>query len=313
MKAIIADRYGGPEVMRLEEVAKPSPKPNQVLVEIRAAALNPVDAYFLRGSGPMRLYTGLFRPRMKTLGADIAGVVVEVGSEITRLKPGDEIYGDISRDGMGGLAAFAAVRDRALALKPKTLSFAEAAAVPLAGGTALQALRDHGKVQEGDKVVVIGASGGVGTFAVQIAKAFGAEVTGVSSAGNHDLLRSLGADHVVDYKTEDFTKSGKMYDVIIDLIGKNPLGDLRRALAPGGRGVAIVFRPGLMFRPGGPIKSMLAHANAADLDTLREMIEAGTVKPVIDRIYPLAETPAAFAHLETKHAKGKIVIDLNQG
>jgi NADPH:quinone reductase-like Zn-dependent oxidoreductase len=310
MKAIVADRYGGPEVMRLEDVPKPSPKPNQVLVEIRAAALNPIDSYFLRGAPMMRLFTGLFRPRMKTLGADIAGVVAEVGSEITRFKPGDEIYGDISRDGMGGFAEFAAVRDRALALKPKTLSFTEAAAVPLTGGTALQAVRDRGKVKAGDKVLVNGASGGVGTFAVQIAKAFGAEVTGVSSAGNHELLRSLGADHVVDYKTEDVTKSGKMYDVIIDMIGKNPLGDLRRALAPGGRGVAVVFRPGLMFRPGGPFKAMLARANAADLETLTEMIEAGKVKPVIDRSYSLAETPAAIAYLETKRAKGKIVVEV---
>ncbi len=316
MKAMVYRKYGPPEVLRLEDVAKPAPKDGEVLVKIRAAALNPADWHFLRADPwPIRFAAGLSAPKKPILGADIAGTVEAAGRGVTRFKRGDEVWGDLSAAGFGGFAEYVATPEKALAMKPKNLSFEEAAAVPLAGGTALQALRDKGDVRQGDKVLVNGAAGGVGTFAVQIAKSFGGDVTAVCSAANADLVVSIGAAHAIDYATEDFTDHVGGYDVIVDMIANHSPGELKGALAPGGRCVMVGF--GSMARllwmrlaGGRQIRSFVARPSVADLDFLKGLVESGQMKPVIDRRYKLAELPAAIAYLEEGHARGKVVITM---
>ncbi len=323
MKAICRTKYGPPDVLELKEVDKPAPGDNEVLIRVRAASLNAYDWHMLTADmAAVRLMGGgLVRPKNKILGADFAGLVEAVGKDITRFRPGDEVYGDISGSGGGSLAEYACAREDLLAPKPARLSFEEAAAVPMAGLTALQALRDHGPIQPGQRVSINGASGGVGTFAVQIAKSFGAEVTAVCSPGKADLVLSLGADRVVDYTKEDFTQSGELYDLILAANGYHPIRDYRRALAPKGIYVAVGGSAAQMFqaltlgpllsrKTGKKLGSMIAKVNPADLGRMSELLEAGKVRPVIDRTFSLSEAPEALRYLGQGHARGKIVVTI---
>ncbi len=314
MKAILFPRYGAPDVLCLQEVEKPTPKDNEVLVKIHAAAANPLDWHKMRAAPCLvRLSDGLLAPKDQRLGADIAGRVVAVGSQVTQFQVGDEVFGEI---GVGGFAEYVAVKERAIAPKPANLSFAQAATIPVAGFTALQGLRNTGKLQSGQTVLVNGASGGVGTFAVQIAKALGAKVTGVCSTRNLDLVRKLGADQVIDYTQTDFTRTGQRYDLILEAIGNRSVADCRRALTPQGicavagfTTMARLFQIILFGSWGGPkMSSFLANPNQQDLLILKELVETGKVVPLIDRTYPLAETADAIRYLETGRARGKVVI-----
>ena len=314
MKAIVINAYGSPDVLELKEVAVPTIKDNEVLVRVHAASLNAGDVFALRGSPWLiRLSVGLRRPKNYILGWDIAGRVEAVGSQVTHFKPGDAVFASCK----GSLAEYVHVAEDKLAPKPANLTFEQAAAVPTAAVSALMGLRDAGKIQPGQKVLINGASGGVGTFAVQIAKAFGAEVTGVCSTRNVDLVRSIGADHVVDYTREDFTRNGQRYDLILDNVASRSFSDLRRALTPQGKiipnsghaGMGYVFKSfalSLVRRQHGSM--YLAVPDSRNLATLGDLIEAGKVTPVIDRTYPLSETPAAFRYLVEEHARGKVVI-----
>jgi NADPH:quinone reductase-like Zn-dependent oxidoreductase len=255
----------------------------------------------------------LLRPKQKILGVDVAGQVEAVGNGVTRFKPGDDVYANLLDHGYGGFAEFVSAPGDVLSLKPANLSFEEAAAVPMAAVTALQGLRHHGEIQPGQKVLINGASGGVGHFGVQIAKAYGPEVTGVTSTRNIDLVRSLGADHVVDYTTSDFTRTGRRYDLILDTIGNRSVSDLRSALAEGGKAAVTGFTSvpkmmGVSLRGGKDISMVEAHVTAKDLEFLSELIEAGKVRPHIDRRYSFAEIPAAIAYLEGGHVRGKVVV-----
>ena len=322
MKAIIYTKYGSPDVLQFIDVEKPTPKDNEVLVKINAASANTLDWRLMRAAPFLaRLENGLFKPKQTKLGADIAGRVEAVGSSVTQFQPGDEVFGDIWLNGLGGFAEYGCTREDTLVLKPTNVSFEAAAAVPLAGLTALQGLRDKGQIQPGQKVLINGASGGVGTFAVQIAKSFGAEVTGVCSTRNLDMVRSIGADHVIDYTQEDFTNNGQQYDLIYCAVGNHSITDYKRALKPQGVCVIAGFTTlRLMFEHLilGPRRSKAdgqrvgmmgtVKANKADLTFLKELLEAGKVVPVIDRCYPLSETAEAIRYLETGHAKGKVVI-----
>jgi NADPH:quinone reductase-like Zn-dependent oxidoreductase len=324
MKAIVYRRFGSPDVLEIAEVERPAPGDDQVLVRIRAVGLNPYDWHFLRGEPllfrPM-MGVGVRKPRRPTiLGSDIAGVVESVGTDVTRFRPGDEVYGT---KGPGACAEYAVIAERALALKPAGVTFEEAAAVPMAGLTALQGMRDFGRLESGQKVLVNGASGGVGTFAVQIARALGAaEVTGVCSTGNVELVRSIGADHVIDYTRQDFTRSDVRHDLVVDTVGNRSLRALMRALTPKGTLVLVGGGGGRLLGPMGQmiraklmspfvsqgLVSMLATVKAQDLDRMRGFMEAGTVKSIVDRTYPLAEAAAAMRYLEQHHARGKVVI-----
>lgn len=320
MKATVYTRYGSPDVLRLIEVEKPQIKDDEILVKIHAAALNAADVHLLRADPFIaRFAAGLFKPKIQTLGADIAGKVEAVGKNIKQFRVGDDVFGDLSACGWGGFAEYARARESALALKPANLSYEEAAAVPFAAATALQALRDNGRVQPGHKVLINGAAGGVGTFAVQIAKTFGAEVTAVCGPANVDVMRSLGADHVIDYTKENFTRSGLQYDVILAANGYHPLLHYKRALRPGGVYVsaggtmpqifqAILLGPWISMTGSRKLGSMLMQQNQADLIVLKNMVESGKVKPVIDRRYPLSELADAFRYLDIGHARGKVVI-----
>lgn len=317
MKAFVRTKYGLPDVLQLQEIEKPAPNEDEVLVKVQAVALNMYDWHLLVGE-PF-----LFRPAFKTrnniLGADIAGQVEAVGSKVTQFQPGDAVYGDIASCGAGGFAEYACATENVLALKPVRLKFAEAAAVPMAALTALQGLRDIGKIQAGQKVLVNGASGGVGTFAVQIAKAYGAEVTAVCSTANIEMARSLGADHVIDYSKEDFTKNGQRYDLILAANGYHPIFDYRRALSPVGIYVMTggswgqifqaLFLAGLISSIGGKkMQAASTKSNRQDLDFMNTLIEAGKVSPVIDRSFPFSAVPDAFRYLGEGHARGKVVI-----
>jgi NADPH:quinone reductase-like Zn-dependent oxidoreductase len=320
MKAIVYTKYGPPDVLQYKDIEKPVPKDNQVLVKIHAASLNAADWHLLRADPFIaRLFSGLLKPKHKILGADIAGVVEAVGAGVKEFKPGDSVFGDMFSSGLGGLAEYVCANEEALALKPSNISFEEAAAVPVAGGTALQGIRGAGHAQPGKKVLINGASGGVGTFAVQIAKALGAEVTAVCSARNMEQARSLGADFVIDYNKEDFTKKGKQYDLIFAANGYHPLADYKRALSPqgvyimaGGKGKqmfeAMAMGPFLSEKDGKKLGGLSAKVTKKDLLFLKELIETGRVKPVIDRRFPLSEAVQAFKYLEEGHARGKIVI-----
>ena len=323
MKAIVYRCYGSPDVLEFEDVEKPAPADDEVLVKIHAAAVNPLDWHYMRGSPYiMRLMSGLGAPDRTSLGVDFAGTVEAVGINVTQFKPGDEVFGGSS----GAFAEYVTVReDKALVLKPVNMTFEQSAAVAIAGITALQALRDKGKIKPGQKVLINGASGGVGTFAVQIAKSFGAEVTGVCSTRNVEMVRSIGADHVIDYTREDYTRSGQTYDLIIDNVGNHSLLANRRVLNPDGIMVMVGGAKGNWLAPlMGPIKALmlspfvdqefvmiLARLRKDDLSILRDLMQTGKVTPVIDRRYLLSEVPAAIRYSEEGHARGKIVIDLD--
>ena len=317
MKAIVQNNYGSPDVLALKEVAKPVIKGDDVLVRVRAAGLNAGDYFSLRGRPWLiRMTLGLRRPKNHILGWDVAGQVEAVGKKVTRFQPGDEVFGAIN----GTCAEYACAGEDKFALKPANLTLAQAAAVPTAALTALQALRDVAKVQSGQKVLINGASGGVGTFAVEIAKALGTEVTGVCSTRNVEMVRSLGADRVIDYTQEDFTQGGQHYDLILDNVGNHSFAAYRRVLTPQGviqpntghAGIWYVIKAAvlsqLIRRQG---RLFVANPNHADLVVLKEFIEAGKVRPIIDKTYPLCETAAALGYLEKDHAQGKVVITLN--
>ena len=321
MKAITYTRYGPPDVLQLKEVEKPTPKEGEVLVEVRAVSLNAYDWRMLMADPFLvRLATGgFFKPAKTIPGADIAGRVVAAGPSAKQYRPGDEVYGDISAGNNGGCAEYVCAPEAALAPKPANLSFEQAAAVPMAALTALQGLRDVGKVKPGQKVLIYGASGGVGTFAVQLAKAFGAEVTAVCSTRNVDMVRSLGADHVIDYTKQDFAKSGERYDVILAANGGRSIFDYKRALNPqgiyvmaGGSGLqlfqALLLGPWLSKSDGQKLTHISAHPSQNDLKMISEFLQSGKVVPVIERCYPLSETADAIRYLHEGHARGKLVI-----
>lgn len=296
----------------MAEVDKPVPNTDQVLVKVRATSVNPADWHSLRGKPFFsRATLGLWRPKHKFLGGDIAGQV-EAASGVSQFAPGDEVYANLLDHGYGGFAEYVSVPVDVMSLKPANLSFEEAAAVPMAAVTALQGLRHHGEIQPGQRVLINGASGGVGTFAVQIAKSCGSEVTGVTSTRNIDLVRSLGADQVVDYTTTDFVRSGRRYDLVLDTIGNRSVSDLRLALADGGKAAVTGFTRmanliGVSLRGGEDVAMVSAHVTTRDLEFLTELIEAGKVRPQIDRRYPFAEIPTALAYLEQGRARGKVV------
>ncbi len=316
MKAIVCPRYGPPDVLKLTEVEKPTPKDDEVLVEVHAASVNAADWHIMRGKpSMMRLMgVGLLKPKNKILGSDIAGRVEAVGRDVTRFQPGDVVFGNTP----GGFAQYVCAREDALVLKPANISFEEAAAVPLAAVTALQGLR-KGQVEPGQKVLINGASGGVGTFAVQIAKSFGAEVTAVCSTRNLDQARSIGADHVIDYTQEDFTKNGQYYDLILAAGGYHWISDYKRSLSPKGIYVmtggsmaqlfqAMLLGPWMSMTGSKKMGNIMAKTKLKDLVFLKELLEAGKVVPVIERRYPLSQVAEAIRYLEEGHARGKIVI-----
>jgi NADPH:quinone reductase-like Zn-dependent oxidoreductase len=323
MKGIAYHCYGSPDVLKLEDIEKPVAGDDQVLVKVRAAAVNPLDFHYMHGTPYiMRLDSGIGTPKNTRLGVDFAGTIEAVGKNVKKFKPGDEVLGGRT----GAFGEYVTVReDRALVLKPANVSFEQAASVPVAAITALQALRDKGHIQAGQKVLINGASGGVGTFAVQIAKSFGAEVTGVCSTKNLDMVRKIGADHVIDYTKEDFTQGGEHYDLIVDTVGTHSLLDYKRVLTPQGNLVTV----------GGPVDNwligllgtvvyakmlspfvsqkfgmMLAELNPEDLTILSGLMQEGKVTPVIDRTYKLSELPEALRYLEQGHARGKVVISV---
>ena len=322
MKAIVYCDYGSPDVLKVEDIEKPAPGDDQVLVRVRAASVNPLDWHYMRGTPYfMRLGAGLRKPKVTRLGVDFAGTVEAVGRNVKRFKPGDEVFGGRT----GAFAQYVLVReDRAVALKPANLTFEQAASVGVAAITALQGLRDKGQIQPGQKVLINGASGGVGTFAVQIAKSFGADVTGVCSTRNVDMARSIGADHVIDYTKEDFTKSAERYDLILDNVGNHSLLESRRVLNPKGKYIMVGGPAGRWIDPlpralsalvlsrfvSQDIRLFLADLNQADLNILRDLMQAGKVTPVIDRRYRLSEVSEAIRYLEQGHARGKVVINL---
>ena len=316
MMAFLWERYGPPEVLRMAEVEKPAPGSDEALVKVLGVSVNPADWHSMRGKPVFsRLTLGLLRPKHKILGVDVAGQVEAVGGGVTRFKQGDEVYANLLDHGYGAFAEYVSVPVDVMSLKPPSLSFEESAAVPMAAVTALQGLSHHGEIRVGQTVLVNGASGGVGTFAVQIAKSYGAEVTGVTSTRNIDLVRSLGADHIVDYTTADFTRSGSRYGLLLDTIGNRSVADLRRALADGGNAAVTGFTSmsrllGVSLRGGKDVARVEAHVTTKDLELLSELIEAGEVRPQIDRRYPFAELPAAIAYLEQGRARGKVVVGM---
>jgi NADPH:quinone reductase-like Zn-dependent oxidoreductase len=325
MKAIVYTEYGSPDVLQLKEVAKPTPKDNEVLVKVYAVSVNSADLHLLRADPFLiRLSSGLRKPKNQILGSDIAGRVETVGKNVKQFKPGDEVFGDISADGWGGFAEYACASENAFALKPSNLSFEEAAAVPMAAVTAVQGIRYAGQIRPGQKVLIHGASGGVGSFALQLAKSFGAEVTAVCSTRNLDMARSIGADHVIDYTREDFAKNGKQYDLILATNGDRSISDYRRALSPTGIYVqtggsmrqmtqAMIQGPWISRTGSQKLGNMgVTKPNQKDLVTMKELLEAGKVKPVIDRCYPLDQTAEALRYLEAGHAQGKVVITVTQ-
>ena len=326
MRAVVHCAYGPPEVLRLESLEKPAPKDDQLLVRVRAAAINPLDWHVIRGTPYfMRMMAGLRKPKDIQVGVDFAGTVEAVGSKVTRFQPGDEVFG--ARD--GALAEYLTVgEDKAVVAKPTNITLAQAAGIPVAGITALQALRDRAQAKPGQRILINGASGGVGTFAVQIAKAYGAHVTGVCSSRNTAMVRSLGADAVIDYTREDFTRGEATYDVILDNVGNRTLSEYRRVLVPDGKYILIggggpenqgVIGP--MWKVAGAalknkfvsqdMRFFIASMNGKDLAVLADMIQAGKVTPVVDRTYPLSEVQEAVAYLEKGRARGKVVLTVD--
>jgi NADPH:quinone reductase-like Zn-dependent oxidoreductase len=313
MKAIVYEKYGPPiDVLELIEVEKPTPKDNEVLVKIFAASINDGDNSMIKGKPIFTrlMGTGLLKPKHTIPGGDIAGQVETVGRNVKQFQPGDEIFGDLGASGFGAYAEYVSAPENVLALKPVNLSYEEAAAVPQYALVALQGLRDNGHIKPGQKVLINGASGGVGTFAVQVAKSYETEVTGVCSTKNLDLVRSIGADHVIDYTQEDFTQKEQRYDLILDNVANRSISDYTRALNPKGNYVAVAFNVrALISMTGNKQASQLSHEpNVKDLVYMKDLIEAGKVVPVIDRRYPLSEVPEAFRRYEERHPSGKIVI-----
>ena len=324
MKAIVYRQYGSPAVLHAEVVARPVPAANELLIRVRAASLNPLDWHFMRGTPyVVRMQMGLGHPKSIRLGVDFAGTVEAVGAQVRQFKPGDAIFGTAD----GTLAQYATSTEAGLALKPVNMSFEQAAAVPVAAVTALQGLRNYGHLRPGQKLLVNGASGGVGTFAVQIGRALGAEVTGVCSTRNLELVHSLGADHLIDYTREDFTRGGRQYDLILDTVGNHALRDYERILTPGG---IVVLLGSPSYEPWlGPLVGLmrarllapfLHHpyvsffadtGNTADFNTLRDWMQAGKLVPVIDRHYPLAQAAQAMQYLEAGHTRGKVVVSVD--
>lgn len=322
MKAIVYRKYGSPDVLELREIDRPVAADDEVLVHIHAASVNPAEWHAMSGLYVARIPTGLLKPKNTRLGSDFAGVVEAVGGNVTQFRPGDEVFGGRN----GAFAEYVCVReDQAVALKPANVTFEQAAAVPIAALTALQGLRDKGQIQPGQQVLINGAAGGVGTFAVQIAKSFGAEVTGVCSTRNVDLICSLGADHVVDYTREDFTRSERRYDLLLDIAGSRSWSECQRVLNP--QAIFVIVGGPKTNRWIGPLSHVLkirlaslrasqkviffiAHLNQEDLVVMQELLKARKVTPVIDRTYPLSETAEAMRYLGTGHARGKIVITM---
>ena len=321
MKAVVYHEYGSADVLRIEDVEKPTPGDGEILIKVRAAAANPMDCHLMSGVYLMRLMSGLRKPKMTRPGADLAGEVESIGRNVTRFKPGDAVFGCAR----GSFAEYVCAREDKVALKPANISFEQAAAVPVAGLTALQELRDKGRVQPGQKILINGAAGGVGTFAVQIAKSFGAHVTGVCTTKSVDVVRSLGADSVIDYTRGDFTRSGDRYDLIFDCAGNLPLSAWRRIMTSKATLLACGARPG--GHGIGPLPQLLkllvlsrfisqtvtfyvAKVRADDLIVLKEMIETNKVTPVIDRSYKFSETPEAIRYLKAGHTRGKVVITI---
>ena len=318
MKAIVYHEYGSPDVLKLEEVQKPTPAYNQLLIKVLAASINRSDWEGLIGRPLYARIGGLFKPGNKILGSDIAGIVEAVGKDVKQFKPGDEVFGLMMNYG-GGFAEYVCTSGKALALKPVGMTFDEAAAIPQAAFIALQGIREKGQVLPGQKVLINGAGGGTGTFAIQLAKLAGAEVTGVDNAEKLELMRSLGADHVIDYTKEDFTKNGQQYDLILDVIAYRSVFAYRRALAPNGTyfmaggSVATIFQmlllgPWIRRTTGKKIRLLVVQTDSKDLVYITELIESGKVKLVIDKRYPLSETDEALRYLGEGHAKGKIVL-----
>jgi NADPH:quinone reductase-like Zn-dependent oxidoreductase len=322
MKAIVFTRYGSPDVLELREVEKPTPRDDEVLIRVHAVSLNDWDWGALQGTPFVnRLIFGLLKPRKQILGSDIAGRVEAVGRRVLQFQPGDDVFGDLSGD-WGGFAEYACARESALALKAPSMTFAQAAAIPQAGLLALQALRDKGRIQAGQKLLINGAGGGVGTFAVQIARLYGVEVTGVDRPEKLEMLRSMGAEHVIDYTQEDFTRNGKRYDVILDVKTKRSILDCARALSPNGVYVtvggsmprllqALVLAPWISIIKNRKIRVLVLKPNKG-LTYMRELFEAGKVVPVIDGPYRLSEVPKALRHFGEGRHKGKVVITLEQ-
>ena len=319
MKAIVYTKYGPPDVLQLKEVEKPTPKDNEVLVKVHAASVNDWDWGLLQGTPFMnRLLFGLLKPKYTILGCDIAGRVEAVGRNVKQFQPGDEVFGDISGYGFGAFAEYICARENALVLKPASMTFEEVAAVPQAAVLALQGLRDKRQIQPGQKVLINGAGGGAGTFAVQIAKSFGAEVTGVDSTSKLDMMRSIGADQVIDYTREDFTKNGQRYDLILDFAAYHSIFDYKRALSPKGiyvmvggssaRIFQVMFLGPWISMTGSKKMGILMHKPNKDLAFMKELFEAGKVVPIIDRRYPLNETAEALRYFGEGHARGKVVI-----
>ena len=321
MQAIVYRRYGSPDVLELEEIPKPTPADGQVLIQVHAASVNPYDWHFLRGTPSfIRLFTGMRRPKSPRLGADVAGIVESVGAKVSTLKPGDAVFGTAK----GSFAEYACATASQLAVKPQEISFEQAACLPIAGITALQGVRDKGRVQTGQTVLINGAAGGVGTFAVQIAKSLGTHVTGVCSTRNVELLRSIGADEVIDYTREDFARSTQRYDLLFDLVGNRSLTEYLCAVQPrgtyiscGGGGpdrstvdlLAQLLQNAIRSRfVGQKMPGLLAKINREDLTILADLIQRGTVIPIIDRTYSLRETAEAVRHVECGHVRGKVAI-----
>src|SRR5215203_782367 len=320
MRAIVYTKYGPPEVLQLKEVEKPIPTDDEVLIKVQAASVNRSDWEGLRGTPLYARIGGILKPRHQILGSDIAGRVEMAGRNVRRFQPGDEVFGHI-QGRMGGFAEYVCARESALALKPASMTFEAVAVIPQAAVIALQGIRDKGQVQPGQKVLISGAGGGAGPFAVQLAKSYGAEVTGVDNTGKLDFMRSLGADHVIDYTREDFTKNGKQYDLILDVVAHRSAFAYARALKTNGSyfftggSVATIFQilllgPWIRATTGKKIRVLAVRPNIEDLDFMKELIEAGKVTPVIDRTYPLSEVPEAMGYVGEGHAQGKVVISV---
>jgi len=323
MKAIYYDQYGQPDVLKLVEIEKPTPKEDEVLVRIYATSINSWDWDMIRGEPVFVRMWGLFKPKHKIPGSDIAGCVESVGRNVKKFKPGDEVYGDIVEHGWGGFAEYACAKEHQLVSKPSSMSFEQASAIPQAGLLALQSIRDFGKLQKDQHILLNGAGGGVGTLGLQIAKMVGAEVTVVDSADKHDMLKSLGADHVIDYHKEDYTNLGRTYDVIVDVIANREIASYRRALSPGGIFVMIggstptilnlmIFGPLIakFRRRDGKRITMMGYKPNRGLDDMSKYFEEGKVIPVIDKVFPLEQTADAFRYFAGGTFKGKIVINI---
>jgi NADPH:quinone reductase-like Zn-dependent oxidoreductase len=323
MKAVTINRYGGPEVLTIKEVSKPVPLENEVLIKVKATSLNAADWHIMRGQpGVYRVVLGIRKPKYSILGADVAGIVEAVGKNVTEFQNGDEVFGDLAVHNFGAFAEYVCVPENIVVLKPQSLTFEEAAAIPLAGATALTALRFHGEIKDGQQVAINGASGGVGVYAIQLAKGQGAKVTAVCSTDKTDQAKDLGADYVIDYTKTRFTRNGKNYDLIIGANGNLGLSEYKRALTATGKYIGIggsnrqIFEPmllGSLFseKNGRKFSQLVFKTTQADLLFLKEQVEVGKLKPVIDKRYPMSEIHVAMEHLEAGHAKGKIVLTMD--